>query len=536
MSSELPTETQPIEGQPSHRLTRRQIVRSSVTIAILVTVVAFSPWMISQFYGIIWPSPLDVDGVFAKGDYITFRQIPVTKNIFRQALRKHPQATYIQFDNAAIDSGAMALIDQFSKLKNLGFSGKEPLDWQALPVLPLLSTLTIGGGRSLTNSDLASLARHPKLTQLSLYECRVTDEGIGELSKMTSLRSLSLNVIGLTDSCVNDLIKLSGLAEVQIFRTKLSATALCRLVEGLPGTRVKVYDMQGLQPTVHEWVTLAPIVVDNLPWDQVAEVRAWTENPPPRRAVAPRRLFQPPPGSPLLPQDFPILGPEYDVERSPPGYMVGVELVDRVATKELLDSLQKWDVPLVISWRPEEDLELIDQIVRLPRLRKLNIQLTSVKAAERLSLGLEQASSLEEVHLWIDESVPTNLSERKAEVATAVARIRNLTRLEGIGITEEWLPAFRGHPNLEALWLFAPKVTAELIDDLRTMPQLSSLHLYSMEPLTHSQVQALLLGRRTWQHLSVSVTDPEEQSKLQAEFRNVDFFFLPPATVTPTSP
>ena len=93
-------------------------------------------------------------------------------------------------------------------------------------------------GKPVGNSDLALIARRPRLQKLWLSSTGVTDTGLIDLQSMKRLRVLGLARTGITDAGLKHLAAIKSLREVYIFPTKVTDGAVDELKSALPGVRV----------------------------------------------------------------------------------------------------------------------------------------------------------------------------------------------------------------------------------------------------------------------------------------------------------
>ncbi len=115
-------------------------------------------------------------------------------------------------------------------------------DLVALKRLPNLTVLRLPGDSQqdagLTDADLEHLTDH-RLTELSLYDTRITDEGLAALTRIPTLKLLYLQKTAITDDGLQQLAALKKLETVFINETNVTNAGIADLQAKLPGCDVR---------------------------------------------------------------------------------------------------------------------------------------------------------------------------------------------------------------------------------------------------------------------------------------------------------
>lgn len=119
----------------------------------------------------------------------------------------------------------------------------DEVDDRALSALtPLAEHVTeLDLGRSKVGDEgLAIVAKMPRLTSLDLRQTQVSNQGVASLAACKELRSLNLFGTKTGDYAMSALAALKHLEHLYLWQTEVSAAAVVRLRESVPGVRVVI--------------------------------------------------------------------------------------------------------------------------------------------------------------------------------------------------------------------------------------------------------------------------------------------------------
>ena len=209
----------------------------------------------------------------------------------------------------------------------------------------------------------------------------------------------------------------------------------------------------------------------------------------------------------------------------PQGFRVVVDLTSHVPTLEVLDAIGAWNVPVSIHWWPQEEIALVDRLLRIPQLQSLELEISNAAVVGPLADAFAKMPHVPVVDAHIDETGDPQFAQHREAVAAALARIPKLKSLRWDGPGEAPLSAFRGHQELSSLGCFAPRVTDAVTADLRAIPRLERLNLQTTEEITEEQVGQLLKDGPPVKYLDLRVETLKAQANLKAKFPAVEFSF-----------
>ena len=98
---------------------------------------------------------------------------------------------------------------------------------------------------NVTDAELRYLRSFRRIEHLSLYNTRVTSEGIEAISNLTSLKTLIISNSLVDDRAVPSLVKLNGLTGLNVRGTRISAAGIAQLCSALPTCRIYYSGEQG---------------------------------------------------------------------------------------------------------------------------------------------------------------------------------------------------------------------------------------------------------------------------------------------------
>ncbi len=132
-----------------------------------------------------------------------------------------PGACEILLGKGATDAHLSALAKlRVGEVAKINMAPVEKLNGTTIAELvkatPKLATLSVP--KSFSNADLKLVADvNPSVTELTLFACKVTDEGLAHLSKFKRLKKLNLiRLDGISDACWDGLAAVASLEEIMM--------------------------------------------------------------------------------------------------------------------------------------------------------------------------------------------------------------------------------------------------------------------------------------------------------------------------------
>ena len=90
-----------------------------------------------------------------------------------------------------------------------------------------------------TDASLSIIAKMPRLEELDLSRCDITDGGLEALRGHKTLKTLWLSECPISDLSIDLLLKIPQLESVHLFKTKVTPSGWARLLAGKPRLKSK---------------------------------------------------------------------------------------------------------------------------------------------------------------------------------------------------------------------------------------------------------------------------------------------------------
>jgi hypothetical protein len=141
-----------------------------------------------------------------------------------------------------------------------------------LPELPELEVLRLSGN-PITGQGLEHLDRFPRLKQLDVLSCRVTDEGVWHLSLAApQLERLDLGMTDISNAGLRHLERLEKLRELDLFGTAINDEAVPALTRMRSLRSIDLnysnFTDEGVQELIDNCPDLEPVWTTGNPVDE----------------------------------------------------------------------------------------------------------------------------------------------------------------------------------------------------------------------------------------------------------------------------
>ncbi|MBI1311544.1 SUMF1/EgtB/PvdO family nonheme iron enzyme [bacterium] len=152
--------------------------------------------------------------------------------------------TSVEFFNFRVPAEGFEQLGQVKTLSSLviAFAPVTTDNVVALTKLPALTKLGLHGnpqiGAGLTDADLVHLTRLP-LTELSLFDTKITNDGLKTLAQIPNLTLLGLQKTAIDDDGLQQLVSLKNLKAVFVGKTAVTDAGIAALREKLPECDVR---------------------------------------------------------------------------------------------------------------------------------------------------------------------------------------------------------------------------------------------------------------------------------------------------------